>query len=612
MCGIAGILAYDPKAASVQRAEVEAMSARMRPRGPDGDGLWTADDGRVALAHRRLAIIDPDPRSAQPMVSHNGALRITFNGEIYNHRDLRAELEAQGHVFRTTSDTEVLLALYAQLGIDMVTRLRGMFAFGLWDQARHRLVLARDGYGIKPLYYANVHGTIRFASQVKALLASGGVSRERDPAGLVGLCLWGAVPEPLTAYSAIKALPAGSVLTVERDQVRLEPRFFSVAASLAGAPSLPAGQAPQELVREALVETVRYHLVADVPVGSFLSAGVDSSCLLGLMAELAPAPPTTATVGFDEFRGSDHDEVPLATQVAHRYGAQHHVRRVTRDEFNRDLPAILDAMDQPSLDGVNTWFASKAIAELGIKVAVSGLGGDELFGGYPSFRDVPRWAKWPRPVRRVPALGILARQVLAEWLDRTHWASPKLAGMAELGGAFEGAYLLRRGVFMPWELERIMPRELATLGLRNLDMLAEARACLTPDPGSDFARVAALEASLYMRNQLLRDTDWASMAHSIEVRVPLVDTHLLAQVAPLLMGPQRIEGKTWMAASPTPPLPTAIAERPKTGFATPVRAWLEQSSCLDQWKRVETLRHPKTHWSRRLVYALVARELSEG
>ena len=332
---------------------------------------------------------------AQPMASADGKLVVTFNGEIYNYRALRKSLEAKGRVFRSQSDTEVLLHLYAEKGEAMVHDLRGMFAFAIWDSERKRLFLARDPYGIKPFYYADDGWTLRFASQVKALLAGGKVSHDPEPAGQVGFYLWGSVPEPFTTFRQIRVLPAGCTAVVDRIGMHSPKRYHSIAAVYCEAEARSGDTSkPKDRVAEigaALLDSVRHHLIADVPVGAFLSAGIDSGAVVGLMRDAGQNDIQTVTLAFEEFRGQADDEAPLAEEVARTYGTRHTTRVVTESEFQTDLPRILEAMDQPSIDGINTWFVSKAAKELGLKVAVSGLGGDELFGGYPSFHDIPKW-----------------------------------------------------------------------------------------------------------------------------------------------------------------------------------------------------------------------------
>ncbi len=612
MCAINGLYSYRPTAPAVDLAELSATRDYMAARGPDGQGAWLSADGRLGFGHRRLAIIDLSAAAVQPMASADGRYHLVFNGEIYNHRVLRRELEAQGSVFRTHSDTEVILHLfarrYADQGPAILLALRGMFAFALWDSARRQIFLARDPYGIKPLYYADDGGTLRVASQVKALLAGCALSRDPDPAGLVGFHLFGHVPEPFTWYRAIRALPAGhSLLIDERGPGtpvayhRIAQVYADAEASLAPLPTTPSHQGRGSQIKEALLDSVRHHLEADVPVGAFLSAGIDSGALVSLMRDAGARDLQTLTLSFGEFQGRPDDEAPLAAAGARHYDTRHTTRRVTAQEFHADLPLILAAMDQPSIDGVNTWFIAKAARELGLKVAVSGLGGDELFGGYPSFTDLPRWVRWLAPAARVPALGRglrrLAVCLLGTQLDqagstrslqgqtrRLRHLPPKLPGLLEYGGTLAGAYLLRRGLFMPWELEILLDPQFgpdtARAGLESLGPLCLIQSQLQPNgPRGTFARVATLESSLYLRNQLLRDTDWAGMAHGLEIRVPLVDAHLLAQVAPLTcrafgLSDRQATPKQWLTLAPSRPLPDAIRNRPKTGFGTPLSHWL--------------------------------------
>jgi asparagine synthase (glutamine-hydrolysing) len=577
MCGVAAIFAYHPASPPADTAELAAMSARMAARGPDGVGIWVGADGRLALGHRRLAIIDLDERAAQPMVSACGRFVLSFNGEIYNNRELREELVARGCRFRTTSDTEVLLELFAREGKVALSRLRGMFALALWDERERVLWLARDPYGIKPLYYADDGWTVRAASQVKALLAGGGVSRDPEPAGIVGFFLLGSVPEPFTCFQDIRAVPAGALVRVDTLGAHAPEPFAAVAAVLRGGErTMPAPDARED-VRAALLDSVRHHLVADVPVGLLLSPDIDSGALLALMAEArggAGEPIRAVTVVFPEYHGRPDEEAPLAAELAGHFGAEHTVRVVDEEEFAADLPRLLEAMDQPTIDGVNIWFVSKAARELGLKVTLSGLGGDELFADYPSFHDLPRWVRTLAIPSRVPLAGRALRALLTRLGEARGW-HPNFAGLLELGGTWPGAYLLRRGVFMPWELETVLQPEIVRAGLRRLRWPERIAALLRGGPTTPLARVALLEAGLHMRHQLLRNTDWASMAHSLEVRVPLVDLALLRRVEPLSLR-RPLRGKTLLAASPTNPLPEGILRRAKTGFNTPVERWMDR------------------------------------
>ncbi|HYI08260.1 MAG TPA: asparagine synthase (glutamine-hydrolyzing) [Thermoanaerobaculia bacterium] len=585
MCGINGIYAYGASAPPVDSDELLRSRECMRSRGPDAADVWISDDRRVGLAHRRLSIIDLSPAGAQPM--RRGQRVIIFNGEIYNYQELRARLEAKGRTFTSHSDTEVLLELYDQMGEAMLTELRGMFTIALWDGARRRMLLARDPYGVKPLYYADHGGTIRIASQVKALIGGGQVDKRFDPAAAAGFFLRGTVPEPFTMYRAIRALPAGSYVYVDASGPGEVRQYFSIAATLRDAVESARRVSDDErlaIVHDAVLESVRYHMIADVPVGAFLSAGIDSTAIVAFARESGAADLQTMTLRFEEYRGRDNDEAPLASLVAREYGVRHTIRDLTLDDFRAEQPRIFAAMDQPTVDGLNSYFISKAAAEMGLKVALSGTGGDELFGGYTSFRDIPRWMPITSILSRVPGLGegvYRLNTALAKW---SRHVSPKMGEILRHGSSYAGAYLVKRGRFLTTELPAVLGEDIAREGLERLDLLSILERAVTPDPGNPYARVAALESSLYLRNQLLRDMDWASMAHSLEVRVPLVDAHLLRKVAPVLVT-RRERGKGILANAPRPTLPAAVRTRRKTGFTLPIKEWLQQEGRVEFGKR---------------------------
>jgi len=586
MCGIAATFNYRSPTA-VSRGEMRRMLERMKPRGPDGSGEWYSPDLRVGLGHRRLAIIDLSESGAQPMQSADGKRVISFNGEIYNYQALRSELQAKGCQFRSQSDTEVLLHLYQLEGEAMLLKLRGMYAFAIWDEDRRALFLARDPFGIKPLYYANDGSTLRVASQVKALLASGAIDRAPEPAGHVGFFLWGHVPDPYTLHKQIRAVPAGCFLWVDENGAGKTREFCSIPRLLA-----EAGQRAKDngntgprdyrttglqdhrlVLRDALLDSVRHHLIADVPAGVFLSAGLDSTTVASLATE-GRGRLRTVTLGFEEYRGTSNEETSLAEAVARQLKTDHHTVWVKRADFETHRDALFDAMDQPSTDGVNTYFVSLAAKRTSLKVALSGLGGDELFGGYPSFTEIPRAVRALGFLPAGNALGRMFRAVSAPVLK--HFTSPKYAGLLEYGGCYSGAYLLRRGMFMPWELPGILDADFVREGWTELQPLARLDEALDGLCGPR-AKVSAMEMNGYMRNQLLRDADWAGMAHSIEIRVPLVDLALLRSLAPQLVS-EVPPTKRDMAASPVSPLPSSVLNRPKTGFSVPVREWLAAQS----------------------------------
>jgi asparagine synthase (glutamine-hydrolysing) len=571
MCGVNGIFAYSDSAPRLRLRELLEVRDAMASRGPDGAGEWLSNDERVGLGHRRLSFVDLSDAGAQPMATADESLRITFNGEIYNYQSIRARLVDKGVVFRSHSDTEVLLHLYAEKGPAMLSELRGMYAFAIWDNLRRRIFLARDPFGIKPLYFSDDGKTLRFASQVKALLHSADIDTGPEPAAKVGFMLWGYVPEPYTLYSGIRALPAGSWMSIDAGGAHASQTFCRISDEIAAAEdraeSLSAEEVAERL-RAAMLDSVSRHLIADVPVGAFLSSGLDSTTITALASEVTESRLHTVTLGFEEFRGTEADEVPLAELVARSYRTTHQTRWVTRNEFQEDFARLLSAMDQPSIDGVNTYFVSKATKQSGLKAALSGLGGDELFGGYPSFQQIPHLV---RAVGKFPIGGAAKalRAISAPVLK--HFTSSKYAGLLEYGGTYGGAYLLRRALFMPWELPDLLDPDLAREGWRELEPMLRLEAT-AKGIDSERLRVSALEMTWYMRNQLLRDSDWAGMAHSIEIRVPLVDLHLLRAVVPLRL---QSRGKSAMARTPAARLPEAILNRRKTGFSVPVRDWLD-------------------------------------
>jgi asparagine synthase (glutamine-hydrolysing) len=540
------------------------------------------------------------------MISDDGRFVVVYNGEIYNYRLLRAELETAGVCFRSNSDTEVLLHLYAREGVGMVTRLRGMFAFAIWDSVKRGLFLARDLYGIKPLYTANDGWTFRFASQVKALLAGRQISRDPEPAGIVGFHLFGCVPEPFTLYRDVRALPAGHVQWIDEAGPREPKPIASLAEIVADVSRIasPAAELPERL-RTGLRDSVRAHMLADVEVGIFLSAGVDSGSLLGVMRDVGQQQIRAITLAFEEFQGTSEDEAPLAAQVAAQYHAKQIVRHVSEEEFQRDLPNILEAMDQPSIDGVNTWYVAKAAKEAGLKVALSGLGGDELLGGYPSFVTLPRWRRRFGPLASIPGLGQLARLIIPTVAPEFARARPKALGLLEYANRWSGAYLLQRGLFLPHELGAFIDHDLLREGLRRLRPFDRLAASIVPDPGSAMARVSVLESSNYMRHQLLRDADWAGMAHGIEIRVPFVDAALLKAVAPTFASLVLGAGKAALAQAPSRSLPEEFAARAKTGFAVPTGAWIAKTAGS---KPTDAGQRPKglvsRDWSRLVLSAL--------
>jgi asparagine synthase (glutamine-hydrolysing) len=573
MCGIAGAFRFGSKARVDDVTVVARLSELQRRRGPDGEGLWSSADGRVSFGHRRLAIIDTGPLGAQPMSDKSGRWTVTFNGEIYNYRALRHDLEQLGCAFLTNSDTEVLLNAVACWGEAGLRKLRGMYAFALWDGRECELWLGRDPYGIKPLYVAQCDGVLWFASQARALAQVAPVDSGREAAALAGFYLWGHVPEPFTWWSGIRAFPPGHLQRVRVGATPAPPRAFARVEEvyLASTAQPVRGDELHGLLHDSL----RHHLVADVPVGVFLSAGVDSNVVAALAAE-QNSRLRTVTLAFDEYAGTDMDEAPLAEEAARILGSDHTTVRIGRGEFEALLDDFLAVMDQPSIDGLNTYLISHAAAGLGLKVVLSGLGGDELFGGYPSFREVPHLARWGRRLSWLQPMGDVVQRTLRA--IALPGLSPKAAGLISHSSDLTKAYLLRRALYLEDELSSLLDESWVAQGLERLATASALAATIAPvrvAGASEHAQIAALESCWYMRNQLLRDTDWSSMAHGVEVRVPFVDLALLERLGPAIASTHP-PSKRELAACCTG-IPGLISSRAKTGFTTPVRQWIAES-----------------------------------
>lgn len=581
MCGIAGKFLYT-QGNSISPELLQKMCQALAHRGPDGAGTWLTRNGCVGFAHTRLAILDLSDNAAQPMHDQTDRYTIVFNGEIYNFEALRNDLIDRGRRIISTGDTEVLLGMYAEYGLSMFERLRGMYAFAIWDALEEELILARDPLGIKPLYYADNGKSISFSSQVKGILVDPHVDRSIEAAGHVGFFVWGSVPEPYTLYKGIRALPAGNWLRVRYGG---RPEIKSFAQPIATMAEFDRSTIPsnreemQERLHSLLRESIVDHLKSDVPVAIFQSAGLDSSVITSLASEIHSNEVHTLTLGFDQLRGTTMDEIPLAALVAKEYGIGHTYRYINREAFLGRREHLFANMDQPTIDGINVYLISLLAKECGYKVALSGLGGDELFGGYPSFQQIPRTVHALKFLPPVSMLGRALRKFSAKALRR--FSSPKYASLLEYGGSIPGAYLLRRSLFMPWELPEFMDADLVREGWRKLasldqmERLLEPMEKIQPRALQEFLKISALETSLYMRSQLLRDTDWASMANSVEVRVPFVDISLIKQLGALRFSeypPNKLDMATCLPRA----LPQSLIHRPKTGFHVPVREWISE------------------------------------
>ena len=570
MCCIAGLVSLNDSDEQ-RRGAVARMCAAMQHRGPDDHG--DISRGPATLGMRRLAIIDP-AGGHQPMTSACGRYHLIFNGCIYNHRELRAELAAGGYPFHSQCDTEVLLAAFARWGEDCLRRLRGMFAFAVWDEPAQSLFFARDAFGIKPLYYHhdNAQGRFAFASELNALLASGVVARRIDVRAVAEYLAYSAVPAPRTIYEGVASLRPGECARLAGGRLEVKSWWRFPAAGAAASACRTAEEFHRELGAR-LDDTVQAHRIADVPVGAFLSGGLDSSAIVALMARAGAARLKTFSIVFEETAFS---EATHARRAADALGTEHHETVLTGRQVAADLDRLLHAFDQPTGDGINTYYVSQAAHAGGVKVALSGLGGDELFGGYPSFRDLPRLARLLPVWRMLPAA---VRETVTRQLARSGVRRRKLADFLAQAHDLHDLCSLQRRVFSSALGQSLLhPDVRARLGgaFFHHPRLDELRGELA---GADsFQTISAWELRTYMADMLLRDSDVMSMAHSLELRVPFIDgpfiEWLWAQPARFKAGGG--QAKSALADALRGLLPEAIRRREKQGFTLPFPVWMRR------------------------------------
>ncbi|MBE7177817.1 MAG: asparagine synthase (glutamine-hydrolyzing) [Mucilaginibacter polytrichastri] len=565
--------------------------------GPDGEGFFTSENHRVFFGHRRLSVIDP-AQGQQPMPTQDGSAVITFNGEIYNYRELRDELQRAGAWFQTGSDTEVILMVYKKWGEKGFEKLDGMFAFGLFDKQKNLVFLVRDMSGIKPLYWANDKGNaFAFASETRAL-AGIAVFTPENPDWKILLLAFGHIPEPVTRYKHVRMLEKGHYLQYDLNTDQFTTTAFRQSTYLPKQ-HITAEEARRE-IRRQVERGVTSQLVADVPLGIFLSGGIDSS-IVSLVAAKSHQQTRTLSVIFNE---SDFSERKYQQLIAGKAGSVHFEYTVTRNDLARNFTQIVDGMDQPTTDGINTWFISRAAKENGLKVVLSGLGGDEIFGGYPSFNRI----RLLQNMRMIPPPFLRAAQYLNNKTDRIGWLE---------NSSITGDYLFLRGYFSPVKTASI-------LGISVKEVFRAIERVSPPKIQQEYNllqggdRASFLEYHYYMQNQLLRDSDAMSMQHGIELRVPLLDQQVIQSA---MVYPQEIkyggQPKRLLIESFSDILPESLYNRPKMGFSFPLQEWmrsLEPIAMLSSHKNPAVRRivadflNNKTHWSKAFALYHVCQE----
>ncbi len=578
MCRIAGILSASQLSESLLEAAGK-MGVALQHGGPDDAGTDLIAGGKGCFVHRRLSIIDLSAKGHQPMHFLNGRYSITYNGEIYNFRELRAELEQLGCRFSSHTDTEVILAAHHYWGLNGYTRFKGMFAFALYDHTEGLLTLARDPSGIKPLYYAHQPGCLVFASEVRAFKAVPGMGEERSD-WPVYLLAYGHLPEPVTTLRSVQPLPKGCYVQYRPENDSLSEGQFDRFSFIE---KISHPQEALELVRRQLEEAVQRHLLSDAPLGVFLSGGLDSG-IIALLAAAAGRQPKLRTLSL-HFAERGYSEKPFQDELAAKLSSDHHACQLQENDFHATLPKAWEAMDLPCCDGLNTWFISRFARECGVKAVLSGIGGDELLGGYPSFSRI-------RKAR-------MLTQFAGQWLRSSQQLPGKLRRICYLSiPSAAGKYLFLRGHFIPREIAAILNEDEASVWrlLEGVPVLPDTSHLSAGNEAS------WLEINLYMQNQLLRDADVMGMAHGVEIRVPFLDPAFLRTVLKIQsdIKYRKDISKYLLVEAFRQELPRDIWNRPKMGFTFPFREWFSddryrQSAGAEKYH--QQLRNGQLHYS---------------
>jgi asparagine synthase (glutamine-hydrolysing) len=620
MCGIFGVI--NTNGIPVDREKLINARDTMHHRGPDDAGVYFSAKGNVGLGHRRLSIIDLSPSGHQPMTTKDGRYTIVFNGEIYNYKELSKGLLAANCQLSTASDTEVLLKLYILEEKKCLSKLRGMFAFAIWDEVEQTLFAARDRFGIKPFYYHFQNAEFIFSSELKAI-------KNYKPSlsvSSISIDLFlktGSVPSPFTLYNETFSLYPGSYLHLGHDGSLEKKQWWKFSDLVIGRKRKKYDRNAREEIKEALIDTIKAHCVADVEVGAFLSGGLDSTAIVALMREISHEKIKTISVAFDE---KELDESKFSQLASDTFSTNHYEYRLTEEEVINSLDDVFESMDQPTIDGVNTYFISKAAKDLGLKVVMSGLGGDELFGGYASFRNIPRIGQ----LKKIPFSKELL-ELASHLIPKLQ--HPKFKQFLKYYEKPWAEYNMVRGLFTEEELGKL-GWNLSKEDKRKYEAINEELISHSFDEEilgqlTAIEKVSYLESINYMNNQLLRDSDVYSMQHSLELRVPFVDHELYSTVLLYLNDKKSFSKQKYLLSDAVNTIPEEIHNRKKMGFTFPFADWIKNgkmknfindsltddklTSLFDKnalEKTFEDFKGNRIHWSRIWALFILIRFLS--
>jgi asparagine synthase (glutamine-hydrolysing) len=579
MCGISGIYnCLNKKVNSIKI--IEKIIKLQEKRGPDGKGLWQSACDKVVLGHNRLSIIDLSDKAKQPFVSKDNNLTITFNGEIYNYKEIRSKLLQKNITFRSNSDTEVILEAYKFWGIEFLSKLRGMFSFALWDNSKKKLILARDPFGIKPLYYLKNNGVFYFASQIKSLKSINDINFEFSNAGLVSYYLWGNIQEPFTLYKNIKSLTKGTCLIIDKDNNEEIINYANINDLILNTEEIKFNDKNDQsnYLKDIIEETVNYHHVSDVPRTLLLSAGVDSNVILSSMSKESKKNCSALTLDFDYKK--KENETTLAKESAQINGIQHSVKGISNNEFAELIENFYKDMDSPTNDGFNNYLISYLAKKNNSKIIISGIGGDELFFGYPSFNLIPKINKNIKYLPKSNFVNSFFKKNIYSFLKKNKFKT-KYSGLIEYGREINTGFLLTRSLFLPFEIEELISKKDFKEGYEELNFINNSYNEIKEIKDTRLA-IMYLEIKYYLCSKLLRDSDWVSMSHSIELRTPFVDWFFFKKMIPLIKSDKNFN-KSTVINSFKNNLPKNLDKRKKTGFSIPHNEYLKKLSRNKQY-----------------------------
>ena len=574
MCGISGIYNFSNTNLDSKKI-INKIIKLQTSRGPDGNGIWESSCKKITFGHNRLSIIDLSKKADQPFISNDKNLIITFNGEIYNYLELKENLQKKKVIFKSNSDTEVILESYKFWGLDFLKKLRGMYSFAIWDNKNNKLLIARDPFGIKPLYYTIFNGVFYFASQIKSLLSIKNLKFEYCDAGIVSYYLWGNVQEPFTLYKNIKSINRGCCLIIEKNGIQKSFNYADIKDSILNVNEVKFKNenAKLDYLKDIIYETVNYHQVSDVPRTIMLSAGIDSNLILASISDKNKKNCSALTLDFN-YKGTDN-EIFFAKESANLNKIKHQIINLSEDEFSMLISHFFENMDSPTNDGFNNYIISYLAKKNDTKIIISGIGGDELLAGYPSFNIIPKINMCMKLIPESKILKSLINNKLFLFLKKRKMKT-KYSGILDYGRNISSAFLLVRSLFLPNEINELIDHKSFKNGYEELDIENALNKDIDEIKDTRLS-IMYLEIKYYLCSKLLRDSDWASMANSIELRTPFVDWSFFNKLIPLIKN-DKSTNKEMAVNSMNDKLPKNIINRKKTGFVIPHNLYLQRLS----------------------------------